>query len=87
VQIAAIIANLDDTPNEGIAVALADAIFHLEDADSRRFLFCVEEADTVRMRLQRNGFDIVSVAGKSLVESTLESETETEPQILLEKAS
>lgn len=80
-RILALIADLADVPDEQIAVALAEAIFHLEEAENRRLEFCVEEAETIRVRLNRHGFDIVSIAAKAHVESPVDLTTENKPLI------
>jgi hypothetical protein len=61
-QIPGLLAELADVPDEGIALALADAIFHLGEAPAERIQFCISEAEVVRARLRKVGFDITSVS-------------------------
>ena len=59
--IADLLSELSDTPDEHIAVALADAVFTLTGAADPRFDLCLAEADRVRARLKLHGFDIVKM--------------------------
>ena len=67
-EIAEILAELTEFPEERLAVALADAVFYLSETDvranagSRRFDLCLTEAEVIRRRLKAHGFDIVSAA-------------------------
>jgi hypothetical protein len=69
-NIPTLLAELVDAPDESIAVALADAIFHLEHSTDDRLLFCLGEADVVRDRLKLHGFDIISVAAVAQADTT-----------------
>jgi hypothetical protein len=58
-RIRRIINDLNDAPSEALAVALADAVFLLEDSKEDRFSSCLSEADAILGRLRAHGFDVV----------------------------
>jgi hypothetical protein len=66
-RIPELLADLVDVPEERLVVALADAVFFLDDSESsnaegsRRFQRCLSEADMIRRRLEAHGFKIVDI--------------------------